>query len=127
MSRFSRTGNERQLIGLRSVPLARSVQTLAATLLLTLFATLPGLAQVRATLRGHTLALASVAYSQNGKFIATGSYDRTAKVWDAATGRELVTLKGRWRSATIASSWHRAATTIPSRFGTLRLAARKQP
>src|SRR5207253_1794586 len=94
MSRFSRMGNKRQLIGLRSVSLARSVQTLAATLLIMLFAALPGLAQVRATLRGHTLALASVAYSPNGKFIATGSYDRTAKVWDAATGRELVTLKG---------------------------------
>src|SRR5258708_14078678 len=93
MSRFSR-GDEWQLIGLRPVSLTRSVQTLAATLLLMLFATLPGLAQVRATLRGHTLALASLAYSPTAKSIATASYDRAAKMWDPATGRELVTLTG---------------------------------
>ena len=44
----------------------------------------PAFGQVRTTLKGHTLALASVAYSPDGKFIATGSYDRTAKVWEAA-------------------------------------------
>src|SRR5262245_29182329 len=47
-----------------------------------------------ATLRGHSLALASVAYSTDGKYLATGSYDRTAKVWDTNTNRELITLKG---------------------------------
>src|SRR5438445_10994547 len=36
----------------------------------------------------------SVAVSPDGRRIATGSEDRTAKVWDAATGRELLTLAG---------------------------------
>jgi WD40 repeat protein len=35
-----------------------------------------------------------VAYSPDGKRIVTGSDDKTAKVWDADTGRELHTLTG---------------------------------
>ena len=44
---------------------------------------------VRLTLSGH-----SVAWSPDGKRLATGSDDNTAKVWDAATGKELLTLRG---------------------------------
>ena len=36
----------------------------------------------------------SVAFSPDGWRIVTGGYDRTAKVWEAATGKELLTLKG---------------------------------
>jgi WD40 repeat protein len=90
------------------------VQTLAATLLLMLSVALPALAQVRATLRGHTLALASVAYSPDGKFVATGSYDHTAKVWDAATGRELVTLaKHTGTVEAVACGWPRSMSGTP--------------
>ena len=64
MSRFNR-------IGLQSALAVRGIQTFVATLLLTLLAVAPGQAQVRATLKGHTLALASVAYSPDGKYIAT--------------------------------------------------------
>jgi len=46
------------------------------------------------TLRGHLDRVTSVAFSLDGQRIVTGSYDRTAKVWEAASGRELVTLKG---------------------------------
>jgi WD40 repeat protein len=35
-----------------------------------------------------------VAWSPDGKRLATGSNDGTAKVWDAATGQELLTLRG---------------------------------
>jgi hypothetical protein len=35
-----------------------------------------------------------VAWSPDGQRIATGSDDQTAKVWDAGSGRELLTLKG---------------------------------
>lgn len=35
-----------------------------------------------------------MAFSTDGKRIATGSQDKTAKVWDAATGQQLLTLKG---------------------------------
>ena len=46
------------------------------------------------TLRGHEDGVSSVAFSPDGQRIVTGSLDRTAKVWDAASGRELLTLKG---------------------------------
>jgi WD40 repeat protein/serine/threonine protein kinase len=46
------------------------------------------------TLRGHLGPVLSVAVSPDGRQIATGSDDNTAKIWDAASGRELFTLKG---------------------------------
>ncbi|MBU2006487.1 MAG: hypothetical protein KKF08_14030, partial [Gammaproteobacteria bacterium] len=38
--------------------------------------------------------IGSVAYSPDGKFIASGSYDNTVRVWDAGTGETLKTLQG---------------------------------
>jgi WD40 repeat protein len=35
-----------------------------------------------------------VAFSPDGQRIVTGSVDQTAKVWDSASGKELLTLKG---------------------------------
>jgi WD40 repeat protein/serine/threonine protein kinase len=46
------------------------------------------------TLRGHLDAVTSVAFSPDGQRIVTGSVDQTAKVWEAASGKELLTLKG---------------------------------
>ena len=46
------------------------------------------------TLKGHTSVVVSVAFSPDGKRIASASRDRTVKVWDATTGQEILTLKG---------------------------------
>ena len=36
--------------------------------------------------KGHTNSNSSVAFSPDGKSILTGSWDRTARLWDVATG-----------------------------------------
>jgi eukaryotic-like serine/threonine-protein kinase len=46
------------------------------------------------TFQGHESRVNSVSFSPDGKWIVSGSADKTIKVWDAATGVELKTLRG---------------------------------
>jgi eukaryotic-like serine/threonine-protein kinase len=50
--------------------------------------------QALKTFHGHTASIWSLALSPDGRKIVTGSEDTTAKVWDLATGEELLTLRG---------------------------------
>jgi hypothetical protein len=50
--------------------------------------------QIRMTLRGHTGTVERVAYSPDGKRLATASDDRTVKVWDTESGKELLNVRG---------------------------------
>jgi WD40 repeat protein len=45
------------------------------------------------TLKWHNGGVHSVAFSPDGKRLASGSGDKSVKVWDAQTGQELLTLK----------------------------------
>lgn len=46
------------------------------------------------TIVGHTAGINHLEFSPDGKWIATGSSDRTAKIFDVETGRLLATLAG---------------------------------
>jgi hypothetical protein len=54
--------------------------------------------KLRQTLKGHTEWIGSVAYSPDGKALASASGDKTIKLWDAKTGKEMTTLKGHANS-----------------------------
>jgi len=47
-----------------------------------------------ATLRGHRSYVYSVSFSPDGKFLASGSEDKTVKVWEVGSWREVATLRG---------------------------------
>jgi uncharacterized protein with WD repeat len=47
-----------------------------------------------ATLRGHRDSVISVSFSPDGKFLASGSLDKTVKVWEVGSWREVATLRG---------------------------------
>ena len=46
------------------------------------------------TLEGHTGSVNAIAFSSDGKQLASASDDGTVRLWDAATGAALQTLKG---------------------------------
>ena len=46
------------------------------------------------SLLGHTSNVTSVAFSPDGRRIASSSFDRTVKLWETETGQEVFTIRG---------------------------------
>lgn len=53
---------------------------------------------------GHIKRVNSVAFSPDGKYALTGSWDSTLKLWDIASGREVRTFYGNSKVTSIAIS-----------------------
>ena len=51
-------------------------------------------ARLRATLKGHTDSVNSVAFSLDGQTIASGSWDNTIRLWNPRTAEHVATLTG---------------------------------
>jgi WD40 repeat protein len=49
---------------------------------------------VSQSLLGHTSEVLSVTFSPDSGLIASGSSDKTVKIWDSQSGKEIMTLKG---------------------------------
>ena len=57
----------------------------------------------RLSVGGHGKQVASAAFSPDGSRIVTASSDKTARVWDAATGKEIAVLRGHEDEVTSAA------------------------
>lgn len=74
------------------------------------------------SLKGHTDFILSVAFSADGKMIATGSRDATARIWDAATRRERSLLRGHVDDVnSVAFSPDSKSVATASRDGTVKI------
>src|SRR4051812_24768173 len=51
---------------------------------------------------GHTNYVNSAVFSSDGKYVLTASFDKTARLWDATTGKELRQFKGHTNYVTSA-------------------------
>ncbi|CAN5468197.1 hypothetical protein BH10PLA2_BH10PLA2_33330 [soil metagenome] len=49
---------------------------------------------VRTTCQGHLAEISSVAFSPDGKQLATGSFDHSVRLWDATNGKAIRTFAG---------------------------------
>jgi WD40 repeat protein len=62
--------------------------------------------RLRAILRGHTKSIERIAFSPDGKLIATSSEDFTVRIWDTYTGELKVVLSGEGKAKWEQERWY---------------------
>jgi WD40 repeat protein len=78
--------------------------------------------KLRATFKGHTDEVLAVAFSPDGKTLASGSRDKTIRLWEVASGKEMAALEGHVNWVTsVAFSPDGKALVSGSADGSIRL------
>ena len=73
-----------------------------------------------AILEGHNDRVTSLAYSPDGTILASGSYDRTIRLWDMAAKEEIAPMEGHRRLVT-SVAFSPDGTTLASGSASIRL------
>jgi WD40 repeat protein len=73
------------------------------------------------TLSGHSDSIKGVAFSPDGKYLATGSEDKTARIWETFGGRELLTLGHSDEVTSVAFSPDGKRLATAAKDGNLRI------
>jgi WD40 repeat protein len=64
----------------------------------------PSVGTTLSTYSEHLNAVSAIAWSPDGKYLASASFDKTVQVWEATTGKHLLTYRGHSDTVT-AVAW----------------------